>query len=52
MGTYQLTMEQSFELLRSYSSHENVKMRELAQVVVDTGRLPETVAGAAPSADG
>lgn len=52
MGTYQLTMEQSFELLRSYSSHENVKMRELAQVVVDTGRLPEMLAEAAPSTDG
>ena len=41
MGTHQLSMEQSFELLRTYSSQENVKLRDLAQVVVEIGRLPE-----------
>jgi GAF domain-containing protein len=51
MGSYQLTMEQSFELLRTYSSQENVKLRDLAQLVVDTGRLPEPALRDAPAMD-
>jgi len=42
MATYQLTMNQSFELLRRYSSQENVKLRDVAQHVVDEGVLPES----------
>jgi GAF domain-containing protein len=40
MVTYELTMEQSFELLRRYSSQSNTKIREVAQHVVDSGGLP------------
>ncbi len=40
MATYDLTMEQSFELLRRYSSQTNTKIRDVAQHVVDTGSLP------------
>jgi GAF domain-containing protein len=41
MATYDLTMDQSFELLRRYSSQTNTKIRDVAQHVVDTGSLPE-----------
>ena len=34
-------MDQSFELLRRYSSQTNTKIRDVAQHVVDTGSLPE-----------
>jgi GAF domain-containing protein len=40
MATYDLNMEQSFELLRRYSSHTNTKIRDVAQHVVDSGSLP------------
>jgi GAF domain-containing protein len=40
MHTYDLTMEQSFELLRRYSSHTNTKLGEVADHVVDHGVLP------------
>lgn len=41
MGTHRLSLEQSFELLRSCSSQENIKLRDLAQQVVDQGGLPQ-----------
>ena len=40
MSTYDLTMDQSFELLRRYSSQTNTKIRDVAQHVVDSGSLP------------
>ena len=40
MSTYGLTMDQSFELLRRYSSQTNTKIRDVAQHVVDSGSLP------------
>jgi GAF domain-containing protein len=40
MANHDLTMEQSFEVLRRYSSHANVKLREVAAHVVETGALP------------
>jgi GAF domain-containing protein len=42
MATYNLSMNQSFELLRRYSSQGNVKLREVAEHVVDHGGLPES----------
>jgi len=42
MATYQLTMNQSFELLRRYSSQDNVKLRDVAEYVVAHGGLPES----------
>jgi transcriptional regulator with GAF, ATPase, and Fis domain len=42
MSTYQLTMTQSFELLRRYSSQDNVKLRDVAEYVVERGGLPES----------
>jgi GAF domain-containing protein len=50
MTTYELTMSQSFELLRRYSSQTNTKIREVAQHVVDSGSLPATGGGMEPSA--
>lgn len=41
MSTYDLTMEQSFELLRRYSSQTNTKLRDVAQQVVNSGSLPQ-----------
>lgn len=40
MQRYGFTMEQSFDVLRRYSSHTNVKLREVAAYVVQTGDLP------------
>ncbi len=41
MADHGLTVEQAFEVLRRYSSHANVKLREVAAHVVETGALPE-----------
>ena len=41
MQLYQLSMEQSFELLRRYSSHSNTKLGEVAEHVVRHGELPD-----------
>jgi GAF domain-containing protein len=41
MQQYDLTMDNSFEVLRRYSSHANIKLRELARYVVEHHRLPE-----------
>jgi GAF domain-containing protein len=45
MHRYHLTMEQAFEVLRRYSSHLNVKVRDLASEVVERGALPDAPAG-------
>ena len=44
MAQYDMDMETSFEVLRRYSSHANVKLREIALQVVETGSLPEDYA--------
>ncbi len=41
MQSFDLTMEQAFELLRRYSSHTNTKLAEVAEYVVGNRRLPE-----------
>ena len=41
MQLYGLSMEQSFELLRRYSSHSNTKLGEVAEHVVNHGGLPD-----------
>jgi transcriptional regulator with GAF, ATPase, and Fis domain len=41
MQNYGISMEQSFELLRRYSSYKNIKLREVAEHVVQAGDLPE-----------
>ena len=37
MAEHDLTVEQAFDVLRRYSSHANVKLREVAAHVVETG---------------
>ena len=41
MQRFHIDMDTALEVLRRYSSHTNVKMREIAQMVVDERRLPE-----------
>jgi GAF domain-containing protein len=41
MQIYELSMDQSFELLRRYSSHTNTKLGDVAEYVVTHRRLPE-----------
>jgi transcriptional regulator with GAF, ATPase, and Fis domain len=41
MHNYGIGMEQAFEVLRRYSSHTNVKLREVARHVVESGDLPD-----------
>ena len=41
MHQYGLTMDQSFELLRRYSSHSNTKLSDVAEQVVKHGGLPD-----------
>lgn len=41
MHRYGLTVEHSFEVLRRYSSHANMKLHDLAKAVVDSQGLPE-----------
>ena len=41
MHQYDLNMDQSFELLRRYSSHSNTKLSEVAEHVVGHGGLPD-----------
>lgn len=50
MARYDLTMAQSFEVLRRYSSHTNVKLRDVAQSVVDNSALPDSAGGPGPTA--
>lgn len=40
MRRYGIGLEQSFELLQRYSSHANVKLRDVASIVVEQGELP------------
>jgi AmiR/NasT family two-component response regulator len=39
MASLKVTEENAFDLLRRTSSHRNVKLRELAEEVILTGRL-------------
>jgi GAF domain-containing protein len=41
MSSYGLTIDQAFDVLRRYSSHRNIKLREVAELVVERGRLPD-----------
>ena len=53
MERERVTADQAFDLLRRASQHHNVKLRELAGHVAETGQLPSDGAlykGAAPSA--
>lgn len=45
MSRYRLDAEQALEALQRYSSHSNVKMREVAASVVEQGELPATYDG-------
>jgi GAF domain-containing protein len=40
MQRYQLTLDQSFEVLRRYSQDQNVKLRDVAEHLVRDGRIP------------
>ncbi len=40
MQRYGLSLDRSFDALRRYSSEANIKLRDLAQMVVDNGSLP------------
>lgn len=40
ISRYGVDRNQAFESLRRYSSHANVKLREVAALVIDTGQLP------------
>lgn len=42
MSRYGLDREQAFESLRRYSNHANVKLREVAGLVIHLGELPAT----------
>jgi GAF domain-containing protein len=44
MQNYGIDMEQAFEVLRRYSSHKNIKLREVAEHVVRAGDLPDRAA--------
>jgi GAF domain-containing protein len=44
MQNYGIDMEQAFEVLRRYSSHKNIKLREVAEHVVKAGDLPDRAA--------
>jgi len=50
MERERITAEQAFEVLRRASQHLNVKLREVAQALVDTGEDPETETKAAEAA--
>ena len=41
MQRYDISMQQAFEVLRRYSSHSNIKVRELAHLIIEDGRLPD-----------
>lgn len=48
MSHYDMGLETAFEVLRRYSSHTNVKLRDVAKRVVDLRALPEDYARVAP----
>lgn len=41
MQRFELTMDDAFEVLRRYSSHANIKLREVAALVAETRTLPD-----------
>ena len=41
MSRYGLALDHAFEVLRRYSSHKNVKLRDLAGEVIERGGLPD-----------
>ncbi|MFS3129812.1 GAF and ANTAR domain-containing protein [Nocardioides sp. Bht2] len=43
MQRYGLSLDRSFEVMRRYSSETNIKLRDVAQMVVDSRDLPEPV---------
>ena len=45
MERERITSEQAFALLRDSSQHLNVKLREVARTLIETGETPETGAG-------
>ncbi|HEX4977639.1 MAG TPA: GAF and ANTAR domain-containing protein [Nocardioides sp.] len=51
MAQYDMGLETAFEVLRRYSSHANVKLRDIALQVVESRSLPEDYAAVA-QADG
>jgi len=48
MERERITGDQAFDLLRRSSQHLNVKLRDVAQELVDTGAVPREGAGATP----
>jgi hypothetical protein len=44
MSRYGMGMEHAFEVLRRYSSNANIKIRELADLVIDGKELPDLAA--------
>jgi AmiR/NasT family two-component response regulator len=42
MERERITSDQAFDILRRASQHLNVKLRDVAQALVDTGERPET----------
>lgn len=44
MHTYRLSLDQAFEVLRRYSSQSNVKLREVAELIVEHRGLPAEAA--------
>lgn len=48
MSQYGMGLETAFEVLRRYSSHANVKLRDVALRVVELGALPEDYADIEP----
>ena len=44
MAQYDMGLETAFEVLRRYSSHANVKLRDIAMQVVESRSLPEDYA--------
>jgi hypothetical protein len=49
MAQYDMGLETAFEVLRRYSSHANVKLRDVALQVVESRSLPEDYAAVAQS---
>lgn len=52
MERERITSDQAFALLRDSSQHLNVKLREVAETLVETGETPETGRGRAPEPGG
>jgi AmiR/NasT family two-component response regulator len=50
MERERITADQAFDILRRASQHLNIKLRDIAQQLVDTGERPDTGTGAADPA--